>query len=78
MDASKQLIHEFLCVIFKGHTKSKGYKNVKRFCEEHNIDRRTYYHWVNGEAVPRLSFMIDELSKKGYHLKIEPMSNFYE
>jgi len=66
----QSLMSEFCNIMMPGHDKAKGYINVRRKVEDLNVDARTYYHWKNMEAVPRLKDMMERLNARGYTLKI--------
>lgn len=64
------IMREFFNIVAPGHDKPKGYINVTKLVEKLGVDRRTYYHWRNGEAVPSVDKMVKYLNSKGYTLKI--------
>lgn len=65
-------MNQFCDIVIPEHRKRRGYINVKAVCERLGIDRRTYYHWVNGDSVPSIRVMADLLEAKGYKLEIVP------
>lgn len=77
MSEVKNLMAEFCDIIMPGHDKAKGYINVAHKVKSLGVDRRTYYHWKNCEAYPRLPDMIKRLNDKGYTIRIVPL-NIYE
>lgn len=77
-DNHKRLIHDFLDVIFPTYTRKRGYINVRKICKDAGITSRTYYHWKNGEAVPKLIQMLDLLEQKGYTLTVIHKKEFWQ
>lgn len=65
-----RIMRDFCNIVMPGHDKPKGYINVKEKVKSLNVDRRTYYHWKNLEAFPRLKDMMNLLNERGYTLKI--------
>jgi len=68
----KRVMQQFCNIVMPGHDKKKGYINVKKKVEELKVDRRTYYHWKNGQACPRLGDFLKRLNEKGYSIEIVP------
>lgn len=68
-----QIMDRFCDIVMPGHNNKKGYINVKSKVESMGVDRRTYYHWKNGESFPRLPDFVSRLNKKGYELQIVPI-----
>ena len=77
MSDIENLMKQFCNIVMPGHNNKRGYINVKKKVEDLNVDRRTYYHWKNGDVTPRLKKFVKLLDERGFDLKIVPSENAY-